>query len=191
MKLVFASTNRNKIVEIQKLVPATIQILSLEDIGCLEAIPETAETIEGNAIIKAEYVSKKYGYACFADDSGLETEGLNGAPGVYSARFAGEPKDDVRNMEKLVSLLVDNPNKNANFKTVICLHYNGSQTLFEGKVFGKIITEPRGSNGFGYDPVFVPKGYDKTFAEMSMNEKNHISHRAIAVRKLIDFLEKQ
>lgn len=191
MKLVFASTNRNKIVEIQKLVPATIQILSLEDIGCLEAIPETAETIEGNAIIKAEYVSKKYGYACFADDSGLETEGLNGAPGVYSARFAGEPKDDVRNMEKLVSLLVDNPNKNANFKTVICLHYNGSQMLFEGKVFGKIIAEPRGSNGFGYDPVFVPKGYDKTFAEMSMNEKNHISHRAIAVRKLIDFLEKQ
>ena len=191
MKLVFASNNKNKIQEIQALVPNTIQIVSLEEIGCTEDIPETADTIEGNAILKANYVTEKYGYDCFADDTGLEVEALNGAPGVYSARYAGEQKDANDNMDKLLSELSDKPNRKANFKTVIALNLNGKQNLFTGIINGKIIEEKIGTNGFGYDPIFVAEGFDKTFAELTMEEKSTISHRGIAVKELILFLQKQ
>ena len=190
MKLVFASNNKNKIQEIQALVPNTIQIVSLEDIGCTEDIPETADTIEGNAILKANYVTEKYGYDCFADDTGLEVEALNGAPGVYSARYAGEQKDANDNMDKLLSELKDKSNRKANFKTVIVLNLNGKQNLFTGIINGKIIEEKIGTNGFGYDPIFVADGYEKTFAELTMEEKSTISHRGIAVKELILFLQK-
>lgn len=191
MKLVFASNNKNKIQEIQALVPNTFQILSLEEIGCTEDIPETADTIEGNAILKANYVTEKYGYNCFADDTGLEVEILNGAPGVYSARYAGEQKDANDNMDKLLSELEDKSNRKANFKTVIALNLNGKQNLFTGIINGKIIEEKIGTNGFGYDPIFVADGYEKTFAELTMEEKSTISHRGIAVKELILFLQKQ
>ena len=191
MKLVFASNNKNKIQEIQALVPNTFQIVSLEDIGCFEDIPETADTIEGNAILKANYVTEKYGYDCFADDTGLEVDALNGAPGVYSARYAGEQKDANDNMDKLLSELKDKSNRKANFKTVIALNLNGKQILFTGIINGKIIEEKIGTNGFGYDPIFVADGFDKTFAELSMEEKSTISHRGIAVKELILFLQKQ
>ena len=191
MKLVFASNNKNKIQEIQALVSNSIQILSLEEIGCKEDIPETADTIEGNAILKANYVTEKYGYDCFADDTGLEVSALNGAPGVYSARYAGEQKDANDNMDKLLSELKDKSNRKANFKTVIALNLNGKQNLFTGIINGKIIEEKIGNNGFGYDPIFVADGYEKTFAELSMEEKSTISHRGIAVKELILFLQKQ
>jgi XTP/dITP diphosphohydrolase len=190
MKLVFASNNKNKIQEIQALVPKIIQIVSLEEIGCTEDIPETADTIEGNAILKANYVTEKYGYDCFADDTGLEVDALNGAPGVYSARYAGEQKDANDNMDKLLSELKDKSNRKANFKTVIALNLNGKQNLFTGIINGKIIEEKIGTNGFGYDPIFVADGYEKTFAELSMEEKSTISHRGIAVKELILFLQK-
>ncbi|WGK93665.1 MULTISPECIES: non-canonical purine NTP diphosphatase [Flavobacterium] len=189
MQLVFASNNKNKIKEIQLLVPASIQILSLEDIGCTEDIAETADTIEGNAILKANYVTEKYGYDCFADDSGLEVDALNGEPGVFSARYAGEPKNDENNIAKLLTNLKDVKNKKANFKTVICLNSKGKQHLFTGIINGQIIEERIGTNGFGYDPIFVADGYEKTFAELSLEEKSNISHRGIAVKKLIDFLK--
>ena len=191
MKLVFASNNKNKIQEIQALVPNTIQIVSLEDIGCTEDIPETADTIEGNAILKANYVTSNYGYDCFADDTGLVVDALNGAPGVYSARYAGKQKDANDNMDKLLSELKDESNRKANFKTVIALNLNGKQNLFTGIINGKIIEEKIGTNGFGYDPIFVADGFDKTFAELSMKEKSTISHRGIAVKELIHFLQKQ
>lgn len=190
MKLVFASNNINKIKEIQLLVPSTIEILSLEDIGCLNEIPETASTIEGNAILKTNYVTQHYGYNCFADDSGLEIDALNGAPGVFSARYAGEPKNDEKNIQKVLENLKNTSNKKANFKTVICLNLNNTQHLFTGIVNGKIIEEPKGTNGFGYDPIFIPEGYLQTFAELSMTEKSKISHRANAISKMIDFLKK-
>jgi XTP/dITP diphosphohydrolase len=188
MKLVFASNNKNKIKEIQALLPAAIQIVSLEDIGCTEEIPETANTIEGNAILKANYVTQKYGFDCFADDSGLEVDALNGEPGVFSARYAGEPKNDENNIDKLLTNLKDIENKKANFKTVICLNLNGNQHLFTGIINGQIINERVGTNGFGYDPIFVADGYQKTFAELTLEEKSTISHRGIAVKKLIEFL---
>ncbi len=191
MQLVFASNNKNKIKEIQLLVPSTIQILSLDDIGCTEDIAETADTIEGNAMLKANYVTEKYGYDCFADDSGLEVEALNGEPGVFSARYAGEPKNDEKNIDKLLANLVKIENKKANFKTVICLNLKGEQQLFTGIINGKIIEERIGNNGFGYDPIFVADGYQKTFAELTLEEKSNISHRGIAVKELITFLQKQ
>ena len=189
MQIVFASNNKNKIKEIQLLLPDSIQILSLEDIGCTEDIPETATTIEGNAILKANYVSQKYGYDCFADDSGLEVDALNGEPGVFSARYAGEPKNDENNIDKLLSKLKGVENKSANFKTVICLNSKGKQHLFTGIINGTIIEERIGTNGFGYDPIFVADGYQKTFAELTLEEKARISHRGIAVQKLIHFLQ--
>jgi XTP/dITP diphosphohydrolase len=189
MQLVFASNNKNKIKEIQLLVPSTIQILSLDDIGCTEDIAETADTIEGNAMLKANYVTEKYGYDCFADDSGLEVDALNGEPGVFSARYAGEPKNDENNIDKLLANLKDLENKKANFKTVICLNSKGKQHLFTGIINGQIIEERIGTNGFGYDPIFVADGYQKTFAELTLEEKSNISHRGIAVKKLIDFLK--
>ena len=191
MQLVFASNNKNKIKEIQLLLPDSIQILSLEDIGCTEDIPETADTIEGNAMLKANYVTQKYGYDCFADDSGLEVAALNGEPGVFSARYAGEPKNDENNIDKLLANLKDVNNKKANFKTIICLNLKGEQHLFTGIINGQIIEERIGNNGFGYDPIFVADGYQKTFSELSLEEKARISHRGIAVKELITFLQKQ
>lgn len=188
MKLVFASNNKNKIKEIQLLLPENIQILSLEDIGCFDDIPETADTIEGNAILKANYVTEKFGYNCFADDTGLEVAALNGEPGVYSARYAGEQKDANDNMDKLLANLQDKSNRKANFKTVICLNLNGEQHLFTGIINGEIIKEKIGTNGFGYDPIFVAEGYTKTFAELTLEEKSVISHRGLAVKQLIEFL---
>ena len=189
MQLVFASNNKNKIKEIQLLVPQSIKVLSLEDIGCFEEIPETADTIEGNAIQKANYVTEKYGYNCFADDTGLEVEALNGEPGVYSARYAGEQKDATDNMDKLLNNLKGISNRNAQFKTVIALNLNGNQSLFTGIIKGKIIEEKIGSNGFGYDPIFVAGGYSQTFAELTRGEKSVISHRGLAVKQLVDFLK--
>ncbi len=191
MQLVFASNNKNKIQEIQQLLPNSIEILSLEDIGCFEDIPETSNTIEGNAILKANYVTEKYGYNCFADDTGLEVEELNGEPGVYSARYAGEQKNSDDNMNKLLFELKDKTNRNAHFKTIIVLNLNGKQHLFEGKAKGTITLEKKGNQGFGYDPIFQPLGYTATFAELSMNEKAAISHRGIATRALVAFLNKK
>lgn len=191
MQLVFASNNKNKIQEIQALVPSDFKILSLEDIGCFEEIPETAETIEGNAILKANYVTQNYGYPCFADDTGLEVDALNGAPGVYSARYAGEQKNAEDNMNKLLLELRTATSRKAHFKTVICLNNNGLQHLFTGIINGTITTEKIGTNGFGYDPIFIADGTEKTFAELSMHEKASISHRGIAVGQLIDFLSKK
>lgn len=190
MQLVFASNNKNKIKEIQQLLPENIQVLSLEDINCFEDIPETADTIEGNAILKANYVTEKYGYNCFADDTGLEVEALNGAPGVYSARYAGEQKSDQDNMNKLLAELEDKPNRKAQFKTVICLNINGKQHLFTGIASGEIIKEKIGNQGFGYDPIFVADGYSQTFAQLPMEEKSAISHRGKAVKQLVSFLQK-
>jgi len=187
MKLVFASNNNNKIKEIQQLLPSSIQIVSLEDIGCFEEIPETANTIEGNAILKANYITDKFGFNCFADDSGLEVDALNGEPGVFSARYAGEPKNDEHNSDKLLLNLKDATNRKANFKTVICLNLNGAQHLFTGIINGTITEEKIGTNGFGYDPVFKADGYAKTFAQLTMEEKSSISHRGIAVKKLVEF----
>lgn len=188
MQLVFASNNTNKIKEIQQLVPSNIQILSLQDIGCNEDIPETAATIEGNAKLKADYVTQHYGYNCFADDSGLEVASLQGDPGVFSARYAGPQRNDNDNMDLVLKNLKDKSNRKANFKTVIALNLNGEQHLFTGIVDGTILSEKKGSNGFGYDPIFVADGYTKTFAELTMQEKATISHRAKAVQQLIHYL---
>ncbi|TXH60198.1 MAG: non-canonical purine NTP diphosphatase [Bacteroidia bacterium] len=189
MKLVFASSNNHKINEIKKLLPENIELLGLNDIQCFDEIPETAETIEGNAMLKANYIKNNYGLNCFADDSGLEIEALNGQPGVYSARYAGEPKDDNKNIDKVLLNLHNQTNRKANFKTVICLNLNDKQYLFTGIVNGSIINEKKGDNGFGYDPIFVANGFDKTFAQMTFEEKNQISHRAKAVMQMIDFLK--
>ena len=189
MKIVFASNNQNKILEIQSMLPNSIQILSLESIGCFEEIPETSETIEGNAILKANYVTQKYGFDCFADDTGLEVEALNGEPGVYSARYAGEQRNAEDNMNKLLDELSDKTNRTAQFKTVIALNLNGKQYLFEGIASGEIITEKIGLGGFGYDPIFKPTNYDETFAQLSLDIKNEISHRGKATKALLKFLQ--
>ncbi|GGA86718.1 non-canonical purine NTP pyrophosphatase [Flavobacterium palustre] len=189
MKLVFASNNKNKIKEIQQLLPDSIQILSLEAIGCHEEIPETADTIEGNAILKANYVTEKYGYDCFADDTGLEVAALNGEPGVYSARYAGEQRNAEDNMNLLLDNLNQKANRNAQFKTVIALNLNGKQQLFTGIAKGKITTEKSGCQGFGYDPIFQPEGYNETFAELALETKNQISHRGKATQLLISYLK--
>lgn len=190
MQLVFASNNPNKIAEIQALVPSTIKILSLKEIGCTEDIPETSDTIEGNAILKANYVTEKYGYNCFADDSGLEIDYLNGAPGVYSARFAGEHKNDKDNIQKVLTELKEIENRKAQFKTVIALNIDNQQNLFTGIITGTITKTEKGINGFGYDPVFQPNNYSVTFAEMNQAEKSSISHRGQAVAQLLNFLNK-
>ncbi|MEO7976610.1 non-canonical purine NTP diphosphatase [Flavobacterium sp.] len=188
MKLVFASNNLNKIKEIQSILNGSIELLSLEEIGCNEEIPETAATIEGNAILKANYVTQKYGYDCFADDTGLEVTALNGEPGVFSARYAGQQKNADDNMNKLLDSLIDKEERSAQFKTVIALNLSGQQHLFTGIAKGNIIRKKRGNHGFGYDPIFEPENYTKTFAELSSEVKNKISHRAKATQQLIDFL---
>lgn len=191
MKLVFASNNKHKILEIQNMLPKGIQIISLEEINCFEEIPESAETIEGNAILKANYVTEKYGYDCFADDTGLEVEALNGAPGVHSARYAGNQKNTDDNMNKLLAALKNESNRKAQFKTVITLNLNGNQYHFTGIAEGKITIEKSGNEGFGYDPIFQPENFDITFAELSLSEKAEISHRGKATKELIDFLKTQ
>ncbi|WP_338647949.1 non-canonical purine NTP diphosphatase [Flavobacterium sp. KS-LB2] len=188
MQLVFASNNKNKILEIQSMLPETIEILSLESIGCHEEIPETAATIEGNAVLKANYVTQKYGYNCFADDTGLEVDALNGEPGVYSARYAGEQRNSDDNMNKLLESLSKKSNRKAHFKTVIALNLSGEQYLFTGIAKGEITIEKIGNQGFGYDPIFKPEEYQETFAQLSLDIKNKISHRGKATQQLIDFL---
>lgn len=189
MKIVFATNNKNKIREVQQLLPAAIEIISLESIGCFEEIPETADTIAGNAIMKANYITEKYGYDCFADDTGLEVDALNGEPGVYSARYAGEQRNADDNMNKLLEALSNKTNRKAQFKTVIALNLNGKQHLFTGTASGEITLEKTGDQGFGYDPIFRPEGFTATFAQLSLEEKGVISHRGKAVKLLIDFLK--
>ncbi|WP_108869835.1 non-canonical purine NTP diphosphatase [Aquimarina aquimarini] len=188
MKLVFATNNKNKLKEVQALVPSTIQIISLSDIGCNEDIPETSPTIEGNAKQKALYIKEHYGYDCFADDTGLEVEALDGAPGVYSARYAGEDKDAHANMDKLLKELEGKPSRKAQFKTVIALTTHGELKSFTGICKGTITESKKGEKGFGYDPVFLPDGYSQTFAELLLSEKNKIGHRGQAVQQLIEHL---
>jgi len=188
MKIVFASNNPNKVKEIQMVLPDTIQLVSLADIGCTDDIPETADTLEGNAILKANYVTEKYGLNCFADDTGLEIDALQGEPGVYSARYAGEQKSAEDNMAKVLQNLAEVTNRSAQFKTVIALNLDGQQHLFTGLVKGQITTEKKGTNGFGYDPIFQAEGHDKTFAELTPLEKASCSHRARAVAQLVKFL---
>ncbi|MBK8599413.1 MAG: non-canonical purine NTP diphosphatase [Flavobacterium sp.] len=187
-KLVFATNNLNKIKEVQSMLPNSIEIMSLESIGCLEDIPETANTIEGNAIQKANYVTEKYGYDCFADDTGLEVEALHGEPGVDSAHYAGPQRNAADNMDKLLKNLDNQANRNAQFKTVIALNLNGKQHLFTGIAEGKITLEKMGNQGFGYDPIFQPIGFTETFAELTLEQKGQISHRGKATKQLIDFL---
>jgi XTP/dITP diphosphohydrolase len=189
MKIVFATNNANKILEIQSMLPESIEIISLESIGCHEDIPETADTIEENAIMKADYVTQKYGYDCFADDTGLEVDALNGEPGVYSARYAGEHRSAEDNMTKLLLNLKDKNNRKAQFKTVITLNLKGKQYLFTGIARGEITLERTGNQGFGYDPIFRPENYQETFAQLPLESKNKISHRGIATQELIRFLK--
>lgn len=188
MKIVFATNNKHKLHEIRKITEGVIEILSLSDINCHEEIPETGTTLEENALIKAQFIKEKFGFDCFADDTGLEVDALNGGPGVYSSRYAGENGNPQDNMEKMLREMQGKENRKARFRTVIALLLNGKQHFFEGVINGKIIEEKRGTAGFGYDPIFLPDGYDKTFAELGDEEKNKISHRAIATRKLVDFL---
>ncbi|MFL5763447.1 MAG: non-canonical purine NTP diphosphatase [Bacteroidia bacterium] len=188
MKLVFATANPNKAREIQELLPQGLQVLSLKDIHCEEEIPETKSTIEENAAQKAFYVYENYRQDCFADDTGLEIAALNGRPGVLSARYAGEAKDANANMDKILAEMKGISDRRACFKTVISLVINGKELSFEGVVNGSILEEKRGAKGFGYDPIFLPDGYDRSFAEMDLAEKNKISHRAIAVKKLVKYL---
>ena len=189
MKLVFATNNHNKLKEVQEMLSDSIEILSLKDINCFDEIDETETTLEGNAKLKADYITNKFGYNCFADDTGLEVESLDGKPGVYSARFAGEPTNSEKNMEKLLSELKNKSNKKAQFRTAIALNLENETFLFEGICKGNILNQKQGEKGFGYDPIFKPEGYQQSFAEMSSEEKNKISHRGIAIQKLIDFLK--
>lgn len=188
MKLVFATNNQNKVNEVQSLLPSHITILSLKDIGCEEDIPETQPTIEGNAIQKAQYVKEHYGYDCFADDTGLEVNALNGEPGVFSARYAGSQRNADDNMNKLLTELQDKEDRSAHFKTVVALILDGEQHTFPGICEGTIIKEKKGEKGFGYDPIFMATGFEETFAQISLAEKNRVGHRGKAVQKLIGFL---
>ena len=188
MKLVFATNNLHKLKEVQEMLSNAIEVLSLKDIGCFEDIKETESTLEGNAKLKADYITEKYGFDCFADDTGLEVEALDGNPGVYSARYAGEHGNAEKNMEKLLVELRSKLNRKAKFRTIIALNLNTKQYLFEGICEGEILNEKSGVKGFGYDPIFKPKNASCSFAEMNSEEKNIISHRGIAIQKLVNFL---
>ena len=189
MKLVFATNNKHKLDEVRKITSHhPIEIVSLAEINCFDDIPETADTLEGNALQKAHYIQEKFGLNCFADDTGLEVEALNNAPGVYSARYAGPGHDSEANMKKLLHEMEGKENRKARFRTVIALVWNGKTYTFDGIVNGTITTTKRGENGFGYDPIFIPEGYEQTFAELGNDIKNQISHRAKAVEKLDEFL---
>ena len=201
MKIVFATNNEHKLSEIRGILGSDFEVVSLADIGCHVDIPETGTTLEENARIKAMYVYNHYGLSCFADDTGLEVEALGGAPGVFTARYAGEAHDPEANVRKLLENLANNNNRRARFRTIIALvlasgeeSEGAAETCsieeFEGIVNGNITTEKKGTGGFGYDPVFIPEGYDKTFAELGVDIKNKISHRARATQQLVKFLEK-
>lgn len=188
-QIVFATNNKHKLEEIRSILDNALNILSLDDINCHEDIPETGSTIEENALIKARYIKEKYGYDCFADDTGLEIKSLNNEPGVYSARYAGNDHNSEKNMQKVLENLKGKNDRSAYFRTCIALITGNNEYLFEGKIEGEIITEKKGESGFGYDPIFVPDGYTQTFAELGNDIKNKISHRALAVKKLINFLQ--
>lgn len=190
IKLVFATNNAHKLEEV-KAILSNFEIVSLAEINCFDEIPETAKTLEGNAILKANYITENYGLNCFADDTGLEVEALNNEPGVYSARYAGTNCNAEENMCKLLKNLANNSNRKAKFKTVIALNLNGKQYLFEGICNGEILVEKKGSSGFGYDPIFKPDGFSKTFAEMNITTKGNISHRGKAIQKLVTFLNQK
>ena len=187
-KLVFATNNKHKLEEARKILEGRVEVLSLSEIDCNDDIPETATTLEGNALIKARYIKEHYGYDCFADDTGLLVDALDGAPGVYSARYAGEDCNPQKNMEKLLNELNGIEYRSAAFVTCVALSLRGSEHIFMGEIAGEITKEPKGNAGFGYDPVFKPFGYDKTFAELGDDIKNQISHRAKAMEKLAQFL---
>jgi len=189
-RFVFATNNAHKLEEVSYILGEKVELLSLKDIGCHEDIPETADTLEGNALLKARFIAEKYHVDCFADDTGLEVEALGGAPGVYSARYAGDGHDSEANMRKLLKDMEGMENRKARFRTVFALIVDGKEHLFEGIVKGEIITNRKGTSGFGYDPIFVPEGYTQTFAEMGNELKNKISHRAVATNKLCRFLAK-
>ncbi|MRX66071.1 non-canonical purine NTP diphosphatase [Maribacter luteus] len=189
MKLVFATHNQNKVREVQALLPKTITLLSLTDIGCDEEIPETGKTLEANAILKADFVTNKYGYPCFADDTGLLVNSLDGAPGVYSARYAGEQKNSDDNMDKLLTELKSKKDRTARFETIIALNLENKQHIFKGVVEGEISTAKKGKKGFGYDPIFKPDTHEKTFAELPLEVKNKISHRGKAIQHLLTYLK--
>ena len=188
MKLVFATNNLHKLKEVQEMLSNSIEVLSLKDIGCFEDVEETESTLEGNAKLKADYITEKYGFDCFADDTGLEVEALDGKPGVYSARYAGAHGNAEKNMEKLLNELQNKSNRKAKFRTIIALNLRNKQYLFEGICDGKILNEKTGVKGFGYDPIFKPSNASCSFAEMNSEEKNIISHRGIAIQKLVQFL---
>ena len=189
LKLVFATNNKHKLEEVQAML-TNFEIVSLAEINCFEDIPETATTLEGNAILKANFITEKYGLDCFADDTGLEVEALNKDPGVFSARYAGEDNNAEANIKKLLKNLENTQNRIAQFKTAIALNIQGKQFIFEGVCKGTILTEKRGESGFGYDPIFMPDGFNRSFAEMNLNEKGNISHRGKAIEKLVTFLNK-
>lgn len=190
-KLVFATNNAHKLSEVRAILEPDFQIVSLKELGCDDDIPETANTLEGNALIKAKYIHEKFGLDCFADDTGLEIEALGGEPGVYSARYAGEANNANDNMHKVLTNLGNKTNRNACFRTVISLIKDDKTHYFEGKIDGEISTHPRGNSGFGYDPIFIPNEYLVSFAQLSTEEKNQISHRALAVKELVRFLKHQ
>lgn len=191
IEIVFATNNPNKLLEVQSQMPDGIKLISLENIGCIEEIPETQKTIRANAIQKADYIKSKYNLDCFADDTGLEVEVLNGAPGVHSARYAGPEKKADDNIRKLTDALKNEENRKAQFRTVVALHFKGELRIFEGVCKGVITKVARGSDGFGYDPIFKPTGYQKTFGELSLEEKNSISHRGLAISKVITFFKQK
>ena len=191
MKLVFATNNPNKLAEIRMLVPSSIEILSLKDINCNEELPENSDTLEDNAAQKAYFVFDNYGYNCFADDTGLEIEALDGRPGVHSARYAGDDCVAEDNMQKVLGEMQGEDNRDACFRTIISLVIDGKEFQFEGQVDGQIIPEKWGDKGFGYDPIFLPDGFEESFAQMSVQRKNEISHRGLAVKQLIEFLKKR
>ena len=188
MKLVFATNNPGKLAEVQKMLPDSIELLSLKDIECFDDIEETATTLDGNAKIKANYITEKFGFNCFADDTGLEVEALNGAPGVYSARYAGKERDAEANMALVLKKMEGQTNRQARFRTVIALVLDKKEYTFEGVINGVVSTHKKGNNGFGYDPIFIPDGYSQSFGQIDIKEKNGISHRAKAVKQLIEFL---
>ena len=185
MKLIFATHNQHKVEELKKLLPSNISILSLTDINCHEEIEETGTTLEENAKLKANFIKYKYGLDCFADDSGLEVEALGGSPGVYSARYAGDKKNNEDNIKKIWKELIDKDSTKAQFRTVIAASFGSKTSIYIGKVIGNLIFEKRGNDGFGYDPIFIPEGYTKTFAELGDAVKNKISHRALATQKFL------
>lgn len=188
INLIFATSNQNKVLEIQKILPKKFEIKSLKDLNYFEDVPENENTIEGNAIFKAKYIYEKFNINVFADDTGLEVEALNGEPGVHSARYAGTTRNSEKNIKKLLKNLKNVKNRNARFKTVIALLIDNKLHTFSGIVEGYILDSPMGNNGFGYDPIFCPNGFDKSFAELTLKEKNLISHRSLAMKKLIDFI---